>query len=156
MKKRIQLIMAALLISSLVVGPAFCENTACSADKGGTEHHGKRAEIMNKLNLTAEQQKLLKDTKEAHRAEMAKLFLTMKEKRKALTEAMAKPGVTRQQVEGLVTEMKALQAEIIDHRIDGIFKIKEILSPEQFQKLQSMREERPNKGRWRHQSKEER
>ena len=142
MKKKTQLIIGILIVSTLIAGSAFAENpNACSSDKRGGHYKERKEAIARELNLTSEQEKFLKDTKSAHRAEMAGLSQALKAKKQELQNALAKPGVTRQQVEPIAAEIKGIQSQMVDCRIDGILKIKTILTPEQFQKLQSKHEE---------------
>lgn len=138
MKRDIKRITVALVVFMLISAPAFSMgNCPRWGHKGG--YMEKKARIMKELNLTQDQEKLLKETKEAHRAEMKKLFEATKEKRQALKDAMKKTGVTKKDVEPILADMKKLQAETLDRRTDGIFKVKSILTPEQFEKMQDMK-----------------
>ena len=142
MKNKIQSIIGIVVVSAFIAGSVFAEGPgACQSGKDKSWRKDKKEEIAAKLNLTAEQEKLLNDAKAAHRTEMEALRKAMKEKRQELKDALANPVVTRQQVEPIAAEIKGLQSQMVDSRIDGIFKIKTILSPEQFQKLQGMKEE---------------
>ena len=49
-------------------------------------------------------------------------------------------------MEPILAEIKKLQSDMADKRADGIFSVKGILSPEQFAKLQSMKEKRMQDG----------
>jgi len=142
MKGKIQVIMAMLIVSTLIALPAFCEGYPHHKGQQGGNFENKMAEIEKKLGLTPEQDKLLKEAKSAHRAEMESLKQAMGAKHKELQAEIAKPGVTKQQLEPIANQIKALQSQMVDRRIDGILKIKYILSPEQFQKLESLKEER--------------
>jgi Spy/CpxP family protein refolding chaperone len=148
MKRKIQLIIGVLIMSALIASPAFCDGSRNHPGPGprGEGPEDKMAEIEKKLNLTPEQDKLLKEAKTAHRAEMESMMQTMDTKHKELQAEIAKPGVTKQQIEPIANQIKALQSQMVDHRIDGILKIKHILSPEQFKKLESLKEERHHKG----------
>ena len=57
----------------------------------------------------------------------------------------------QQKIEPLANEIKSLQAQLIDSRINGIFAVKEILTPEQFAKFQQMAEkwQKERKGNFR-------
>jgi len=154
MKKNTQFVIGMLICSALIAGSVFCETGACSSGERGGRYKEKRGAITRELGLTAEQDKLLKDAKEAHRAEMAELFQALKAKRQELKSALVKPGVTRQQVEPIAAEIKTLQSQMVDRRIDGILKVKGILSPEQFQKLQGMKEGWQKNGHMKHFGKE--
>lgn len=141
MRKNFISIIGMLIVSAFIAGSAFCEQGACSLGKDGARHAKKEAAIARELKLTAEQDKLLKEAKASHRAGMAELFKAMKAKRQELKTALAKPDATKEQVAPIAAEIKGLQAEMIDRRIDGIFEIKKILTPEQFQKLEEMKKD---------------
>lgn len=132
---------AVMLIAALVATGA----TSCFAYGGGECAKGgkddaKCAEMKQKmvkeLGLTPEQDKKLEENRTAQREQMKGLREAIKANKTALDEAMKKPGVTRAEVEPIVTEMKALNAKMLDQRIDGIFAVKQILTPEQFAKFQ--------------------
>lgn len=141
MKGKIQVIMAMVIAATLIALPAFCEGYSHHKGSQGGNLEDKMVEIEKKLNLTPEQDKLLKEAKSAHRAEMESLKQAMGAKHKELQAEIAKPGVTKQQLEPIANQIKALQSQMVDRRIDGILNIKHILSPEQFQKLESLKEE---------------
>jgi len=146
MKKRIRLIIVMLAVSALITGNAFCETGACNWGKDKESYKEKKEAVTRQLNLTPEQDKLLKDAKAAGRAQTEATGKALKAKRQELQAALVKPGVTRQQLEPIASEIKALQSQMVDQKIDGILKIKGILTPEQYQKLQSIREERQKGG----------
>lgn len=147
MKNKNQFIIGIVVISALIAGAAYAEDpgTSCPMGKDKASCKDKKEGVMRQLNLTAEQKKLLKDSKEAHRAEMGQLAKALKEKRRELKDALAKPGVTKEQVDPIASQIKSIQTQMVDRRIDGILKVKGILTPEQFQKLQGMKKERQSK-----------
>ena len=149
MKSKIGFIIGMVIIAALITGTAFAENSSgCPAGHGGQQgFKDKKMAIEHELNLTPEQDKLLKDAKSSHRAEMAALAKALKEKRRQLKDALAKPGVTKQQLEPITAELKQIQSQMIDARMGGILRVKEILTPEQFQKLQSMKDGWHKEGR---------
>lgn len=153
MKNRAQLIIVTLVVSVFIAGSAFCETGACETGQGKASYKEKKKAVMRELKLAPEQDKLLKDAKAASRAQMAELGKALKAKRQELKSALAKPVVTRQQVEPIAQEIKALQSQMVDRRIDSILKVKEILTPEQFQKLQSKHEGWRKNGRMKHEGK---
>ena len=129
-----------LAVLTFVAAPVFAMDS-CPEGQDRDGHEGRISEKMRELNLTPEQEKLLKDTKEAHRAEMKKALESLKEKRQELKTALAKPNVTKQDVAPIAAGINALQAELVDRRIDGILKVKSILTPEQFAKLQDVKKD---------------
>jgi Spy/CpxP family protein refolding chaperone len=92
----------------------------------------KKESIFKELNLTPEQKKKLEDNRTAQDQELSRLRAAMKEKHQKLQQELNKPEVTRAAVEPLVNEIKSLQEKLLDHRINGIFAVKTILTPEQF------------------------
>ena len=149
MKKSSQILIVALIISIFTVAAAFAEP---NPSQGGRSRD-KMDAIKQELNLTPEQDKLLTEVKSSHRAEMESLVQALKTRRQELKAALGKAGVTRQQIEPIASQIKALQAQMVDRRIDGILRIKQILTPEQFQKLQNAREEWRKSGHMRHSDK---
>ncbi len=154
MKNRTQLIIVMLVVSLFIAGSAFCEDGACQSGHDKAFHKDKQEAVTRELNLTPEQDKLLKEAKVACRAQMAELGKTLKAKRQALKDVLAKPGATRQQAEPIASEIKGLQSQMVDRRIDGILKVKAPLTPEQFQKLQRKHEGWQKGGRMKHEKKE--
>lgn len=141
MKMNMRFIVVMAIVSVFVAGPAFAFGPGACSDEGRKACFKEKKENLKKeLNLTAEQDKMLTEAKDSHRAEMETLMKAIKDKRDALKEAIARPGVTRKSLEPIIADMKVLESQMVDHRIDGILKVKSILSPEQFQKLEKMKE----------------
>jgi len=147
MKEKLRLVVALVMISMFAAGTASADQGACAqGDKDRAGHYKeKTAAITAELKLTPDQEKRLNETKAAHRAEMTGLAGQLKAKRQELEAALTNPAATSQSVSPIATQIKALEAQMVDRRIDGILKIKEILTPEQYQKLQTMKGERQNK-----------
>jgi len=139
--KKTKSIIIALAVVFIMVSAVYAytqgENQqACDGQKGS---------IFKELNLTPEQQKKLEKNRSVQREEMTKLRMTIKEKRLKLQEALQNSTATKATVEPIANEIKSLQAQLIDNRINGIFAVKEILTPEQFIKFQQMTEKRQGK-----------
>lgn len=113
-------------------------------------YDGPKGRIVEELNLTPEQESRLEENRKAKRQEMKRLHEAVKERHAKLQEALKNPSVTKEGVQPLANEMKSLQAQLIDSRINGIFAVKEILTPEQFASFQQMTEKRQKnrKGRF--------
>lgn len=152
--KKITVLMVMAAAAMLIAGSAF-------AWGGGREGFGKgdkdcpnakemRKEMKEELGLTAEQEKQLEANREAHRAEAKAMHDAMKAKKDELKAAIAKPGAARAQVEPIAGQLKALEARMTDKKIDGIFAVKAILTPEQFAKLEAMKGERAKERKGKH------
>lgn len=154
MKRSVNLIIGALVATAFIAGSAFAEGGDCKAGQSKVNYTEKREDVMSKLNLTAEQDKMLKEAKASQRSEMEAVMTAIKAKREELKAAIAKPGATKKDIEPIVAELKGLEAEKLDKRVDGILKVKNILSPDQFQKLEKMKEGHRREGRGKHEKKE--
>lgn len=104
--------------------------------KGSRDKPDRR--ILQQLNLTEEQQKKLEENQLAQRQKMKESIAAMKEAQAKLQEALKDPNTTRATVEPILKEIKNLQAQMIDNRTDGIFAVKQILTPEQFTQFQEL------------------
>lgn len=142
--KKIKSIIIGLAIVFLMVSAVYAQ-IQCEHKQRG---EGQRGGVFKELKLTPEQQKKLEENRKAQREEITKLRMAIKEKQQKLQEELKNPVVTKAAVEPIVNEIKSLQAQLIDHRISGIFAVKEILTPEQFAKFQQMT------GRWQENRKE--
>ena len=155
MRTNIKTVIVSLVIATLIAGNAFA-GTGC----GFTGRRDKSAEgkdaVMRELNLSADQQKSLDEQRTAHRKAMETLSGALKEKKRELQDALARPDATKEQVATVLDQVKKLQSDIAEKRVDGIFAVKGILSPEQFAKLQVMRDKRMQDGHKRHGRKEQR
>jgi Spy/CpxP family protein refolding chaperone len=157
MKKTMMLI-AMVVAVVFITGSVFAFGGCGMQGKDGKECLGKgkmKEEMKKELGLTAEQDKKLEACKEAHRAEAKGMHDAMKAKKDELRTAIAQPGATRAQVEPIVNQLKALEAQMTDKRIDGIFAVKAILTPEQFAKLEAMKEKRMKDWKGKHKDKDQ-
>ena len=135
-KIRVALIGSAAVF--LAAGLAFAQTEGKRSQHDPQQKDG----IMKELNLSPEQQKKLEDNRNAQRQEMTRLHQSIREKQVKLGEELKNPAVTRSSIEPLVSEIKSLQAQALDQRINAIFAVKGILTPEQFVKFQQLVEKR--------------
>jgi len=143
MKNQLTKIVAVLTVVGLMAaGPvAYAENGGNSTTDAKGYKHGEGKEFFKGLNLTPEQKEKLKAQREAKKETNKAAREQLKTKMQALHEALAKPGTTRADVNGLVGEVNALKGQMFSQKIDGVFAMKEVLTPEQFAKMQDQRKE---------------
>ncbi|MFH1800106.1 MAG: Spy/CpxP family protein refolding chaperone [Candidatus Omnitrophota bacterium] len=67
-------------------------------------------------------------------------------KMQMLNAAIAEPGTTLTDVSDLIEEIGTLQAQSLSQRMEYLFAMKKILTPEQFAKMQEMKKERQGPG----------
>ena len=136
--KKTKLIIIGLAVVFLATSTVYAQMPG-HRQKPTDEYRGRMAK---ELNLTQEQQVKLEANRKAQRQEVDKLLTAINEKQAKLGEELKKPGVTRASVQRLTNEIKTLQAQLIDSRINGILAVKQILSPEQFTRFGQMTEKR--------------
>lgn len=141
------MIVTAALLSG--VGYAFPPEDGSALSKVSAEKKdAKRQKFYKELNLTDEQKKLLKENKNKNREQMKILFEGIKEKKALIREEVQKDELNMEKINQLQNELKALQTQMIDHRLEGILEVRKILTPEQFKKFLTKMEDR--KGRDKH------
>jgi Spy/CpxP family protein refolding chaperone len=152
MKSKLTKMIAVLTVVGFMgAGPAvyaMSEGDNPKSGKGVECAAGK--EFMKELNLTPEQSEKLKAQREAKKENFKAMHEQLKTKMQALHGAIARPGAKREDVNGLVDEVNALKGQMFSQKIDGLFAMKEILTPEQFAKMQEKHQEWMNKkhGGW--------
>ena len=147
MKNKLMKIVAVLMVTGLMAaGPvAYAEYEGDNPEGGKGYKHGEGKEFMKELNLTPEQKEKLKAQREAKKENNKATREQLKTKMQALHEEITKPGTTRADVNELVGEVSALKGQMFSQRIDGVFAMKEILTPAQFAKMQAQHMEWMNK-----------
>jgi Spy/CpxP family protein refolding chaperone len=124
---------------------AYANYDADSPEGGKGYKHGESKEFFKDLNLTPEQKEKLKAQREAKKEEHKALREQMKTKMQALHQEISKPETKRADVDGLVGEVNTLKGQMFSQMIDGVFSMKEVLTPEQFAKMQAKHQERMNR-----------
>ena len=132
--KQFSLVLAAvlaLLISNVYAQPQG-EGFPGPKSQRGSKDMFPKAKLYEKLNLSPEQQEQLEAYHNQHREESKKLHKSIKEKREALREDLERKDLDMSKVKKLHAQVKAAQGRIEDYRLEGILKVREILTPEQF------------------------
>ncbi len=143
---QIAMISGVVLLSSAAVG--FCTEKAEKSEKAEKgearevrEHKsGFWKEEEKALGLSQEQQTKMKALREASGAKQKALRDQVKAKRDALRQELDSATPDRAKAEATLKDINALQGEIGSNRVDEIFQVRAILTPEQFQKLHEFHE----------------
>ena len=104
------------------------------------------------LGLSEEQRTQMKALREASRAKMDELRAQIKVKSEALGQEMESPQADQAKAQSIVKEINALQAEMTSARVENLFKVKAILTPEQFAKFQENHKKNRGKIKARHEN----
>lgn len=155
MKKILQSLII-VAVGVMIVVPTVSAQPHGKMDKCTMGPDKQADNILKGLNLTAEQKDKLKQNRRAQRDKMEDLLTELKEKHEELTNKLGDQNISRANVEPIVTELKSLQAKMIDCRLDGIFAVKEILTPEQYAKFQEklkakVENRKEQRGQWKEQ-----
>ena len=102
----------------------------------------KRQEIYNNLGLTNEQRKLLEENKNKHREQTKALFAQLHQKMASLRQELENSELNMQEIYQTNNELKQLQAQMLDNRLERILEVRKILTLGQFKKFEDKMNER--------------
>ena len=91
--------------------------------------------MSKELGLTPEQEKQLEDYRAQNKEKVKDIHGKIKDKRKELREELQNQELDIARVAQVHSELKALEAQAEDNRLEGILKVRSILTPEQFRKF---------------------
>lgn len=145
----VQVLMMAGAALVLLTAPSMAmekEHGPGPGPKGGQEqmkHEQARwQEEENSLGLSEEQRAKMKTVREEAKAKGEALRSQLKVKHEALGQELDAQKPDRAKAEAIVKELGALEQQMGLDRVDMIFQIRAILTPEQYQKLQALHEKR--------------
>jgi Spy/CpxP family protein refolding chaperone len=101
----------------------------------------KREGFFKELGLTDEQKKALEAHKDQHRKEMKELVQSMRDQMKQMREELQKDKLDMGKINQIQSQLKTTQAQMMDHRLQGILEVRKILTPDQFKKFSEKMEE---------------
>jgi len=134
-----------MILAAIALGLVFSctANAKMPEEEAGQPNKDKREQVIRQLNLTPQQEAQIKQLQMLNRQKAKELFLRLKEKRKELADELDKAHSSPIKIKALIAELKDIQGCLIEQRVDDVLKMKEILTPEQYQKfsetLKSMR-----------------
>jgi len=138
MENKLTKVMAVLMVVGLMASGsmAYAESEGDNPEGGKGYKQGEGKEFFKELNLTPEQKEKLKAQREMKMESNKAVREQLRAKMQALHETIAKPGTKQADVSGLVAEVNVLKGQMFSQNIDSVFALKEILTPEQFAKMQ--------------------
>ncbi len=144
MRSRFNITRTALGVGALLLILTVARaQTPCPKPEEGREHRkGPFREQLKTLNLTAAQTEQLTAQRKEKREAMKNLRESLKAKRRELREELYKENTDKAKIESIASELKKLNAQRIDRHVQGILQMKAMLTPEQFKKLSSLKQER--------------
>ena len=129
--------------AAMILAATLCSAQGYAQDaKPGHDREAMKEAFYKDLNATPEQREALKAHRQENKAAMQAVHEQMKAKRDELRAEIGKPTVDMAKVESIKSDLKALDARLVDQRVDSILSLKKILTPEQFQKMHDKMEQR--------------
>ncbi len=113
-------------------------------DLGVKEKH---EALWGELNLTAEQKEAIKAQRSEQRQKMKQKWEELKEKNLALKEELLKPEIDKTKLNQIVEEIKKIQGELLDYRVQKGLEMRQILTLEQYRLLEEKIKERQHRFR---------
>ena len=157
MKSSLRLLFVLAIVSFVALSAGSAWAVPTGGDLGGygksaPEKMGEMRErvmerMINKLKLSKTQERDLRDHQKVHRDDARALFEKMRESQKSLAKELEKATSDKRAIRAIAKEMKKTQAKLVDHRISGVLRVKEILTPEQFKEFSKMISDLRRRGR---------
>ncbi len=129
----------------LGVRMSYAENTTNNTTQQEQEKQQKHDEFSKELNLTQEQKDKIKTFRDSTKDKLKQLTEELKTKRQELKEEIEKADMSNAKITNIATSIKTLYGQILDIRISNATFLKEILTPEQFSKMQKKIHEHKDK-----------
>ncbi len=141
---RIIVVAAVAVLSLVLTGVSFA--AAPFQKERGMSHECREKEMSKALNLTAQQEQQIRELQKSNFERAKQLRDELRDKRNALGEELNKQSSDMNKVKALAADIKDIEGRLIDQRVESVIKMKEILTPEQYQKFQNTMKER--RGDW--------
>jgi Spy/CpxP family protein refolding chaperone len=103
------------------------------------DHERMSARMDSELNLSSEQKTRMQALREAFSPTEKAVREDLRSRQTALREMLDGNAPDRAAAETMAKEINALQNKLMANHIDHIFKVREILTPEQYKKLEELR-----------------
>ncbi len=124
------------LLPTAYAGPIFDDPEFDDRGERGVNRERVFESVVQELKLTPEQQDLIKKQRAKQKEKRRQTFQTLRTKRLELRQELEKQDIDKKKIDSLVAEIKPLMGELLDLKVESILAMKEILTPEQFEKLQ--------------------
>ena len=140
------IISLACFISSVSAQPQEAGKQPQEANKQAFKQKKQEAmeNLAKELGLTAEQQAQLKEQRAQQQKQAQAARENLIAKNKELKQELEKPVVDAAKVNSLVNEISALKGQQLQLQVGSVIAMKKILTPEQYKKMETKRQERQN------------
>jgi Spy/CpxP family protein refolding chaperone len=128
-----------IFVAGMLLAPA---SFSMAADKSKADEEMAAASVENELSLTQEQKDKLKSMREQLRSKQTAISNDLRSAKSALQKELDSPNPDRKKADNLVATVNKLQSQMLALRVDQVFSMRAIMTPEQYQKLLQLREKR--------------
>ncbi len=135
-------VFAGLLSSPALYADSTCDKCAKDGKMAAGKTEGGKGQFYKDLNLSDAQKKQLDENKAKIKDGMKTLFSAMKDNRAAMRQELESEKLDMSKINMLNGELKKLEAQMLDYRLQGILQVRQILTPEQFKKFMAKTEDR--------------
>ncbi|MFH1622767.1 MAG: periplasmic heavy metal sensor [Candidatus Omnitrophota bacterium] len=144
MNRKIKNVASLIVVVVLMVSASAVYANPEKGVREGKIGQGKkmRANFIEELNLTPEQQEQLKTQRSANKEDHKQLREKLRAKREELRQELEKQEINKEKVYSIIAEIKVLTGEELEQRVERIISMKEVLTPEQYQQLQEKMKEK--------------
>ena len=108
----------------------------------------KRQQFYSDLGLSDGQKKLLDENREKQREQSKQMFSQVKEKTALLRQELQEEPLNTEKIYQTNNELKKLQEQISDNRVERILEVRKILTAEQFKKFLAKTDKQKNHSRY--------
>jgi len=113
-----------------------------ATDKSKTDEQTAATAVENELGLTQEQKDKLKNLRDDLRAKQNTYSDDLRVAKTSLQQELESANPDRKKADNLVVSINKIQTQMLALRVDQVFAMRTILTPEQYQKLLQQREKR--------------
>ena len=98
-------------------------------------------EVFKQLDLSPEQEKQLESHRSNHREQAREIHTSIRAKKEEMRDELQKQELNMDKINKIHSELKNLHSKKADHRLDGILKVRKILTTGQFVKFMELKKD---------------
>ncbi len=121
-------------------GLAFAGNAGMNVIERKTVLESVKSDLEDGLGLTPEQKENIAVIRQEFKAKQLAIKNALNAKHEALRQELDGDAPVRAKVEPVLAEIKALQGQLMDNRVDVVFKLREIYTPAQIKMIKERSE----------------
>jgi len=99
-------------------------------------------QLYRELGLTEGQKKMLQENRNKHREKARALFAQARDKMDLIRQELQEDELDMERIYRINNELKNLQAQMFDDRLEDILEVRKILTPEQFEEFDAKMKKR--------------